>query len=162
MKLIPLTQNQFAQVDDSDFYIQGRYKWYAQKSKDTYYAIRHKRIDGKLKCVLLHREIMNTPDDMQVDHGDHNGLNCQRYNMTNCTVSQNQMNCLPHGKSKYIGVSFMVKGTRTYIRAEITVNKKRIRLGLFKTEEDAARKRDEYAKLYHGKFANLNFPLLDA
>ncbi len=33
MKLIPLTQGQFAIVDDEDFESLNRFKWYARKTK---------------------------------------------------------------------------------------------------------------------------------
>jgi len=42
MKLIPLTQNQFAKVDDDDYDRLNQYKWFAQWNEPTqsYYACR--------------------------------------------------------------------------------------------------------------------------
>jgi len=40
---------------------------------------------------------------------------------------------------------------------QITVNGKRIYLGSFKNELDAAKAYDRAAKKYHGQFASLNF-----
>lgn len=38
------------------------------------------------------------------------------------------------------------------------MNGKQTYLGSFFTEEEAARKYDEFARIHHGEFANLNFP----
>jgi uncharacterized protein YbcV (DUF1398 family) len=101
----------------------------------------------------MHREIMNTSDNMECDHGDHNGLNCQRYNLKNCTHAQNQMNKTYLGKSNYMGVSY----NRKSIVAHICPKGIKIHLGTFQTEIEAAHARDNAAKIYFGEFANLNF-----
>lgn len=152
MKKIKLTQGKVALVDDEDFEYLNQWKWSANKNKNTFYAQRHKVIEGKNKYIKMHRLIMNTPDNIEVDHIDHNGLNCQRHNMRNCTRSQNSMNKSPYGKSKYLGVYFIGKT----IIAGITINKKLIYLGSYKSEEDAALAYDIAAKKYHGEFANFN------
>jgi hypothetical protein len=45
-----------------------------------------------------------------------------------------------------------------YWVARITVNKKRMSLGSFKSEIDAAKAYDEAALKYYGNYAKLNFP----
>lgn len=153
MKLIKLTQGQFAQVDDSDIWV-NQWKWCAVKDGNTYYAVRSMLINGKYRTTRMHRLIMNTPADQEVDHQDHNGLNCQRHNMRNCTSHQNRMNGRSSGKSKYLGVSF---NRGKYITAQIKIAYKSIYLGTFPTEIDAARAYDKAASEHFGKFANLNF-----
>jgi hypothetical protein len=101
MKLIRLTQNQFAQVDDSDYESLNQYKWYAIKD-NTYYAVRYSK--EKNKIIQMHREIMQTPRSLIVDHRDHNGLNNQRYNLRNCTIAENHRNRIGRGKSQYKGI----------------------------------------------------------
>jgi hypothetical protein len=155
MKEIKLTQGKFAQVDDEDYEYFNQWRWCAHKSGKTYYVIRFSKSHNKKRNMIhLHREIMNTPDNMFVDHIDINGLNCQRHNMRNCTKSQNQMNRRVYGKSKFKGVQLLYN---KYIIAQITFCGVHIRLGTFKTKEEAAKAYDEKAKELYGEFANLNF-----
>jgi hypothetical protein len=92
MKLISLTQGKFAQVDDWNYDWLMQWKWYANKNRDTYYAVRKCKINGKESAILMHREIMGTPIELVVDHINHDGLNNMEYNLRNCTESQNQRN----------------------------------------------------------------------
>ena len=157
MRLIPLTQGQFAQVDDWNNDWLNQWEWFAIKDGNTYYAVRdEKKINGKRPRVWMHRVIMGTPQGMEVDHRDHNGLNCLEENMGNCTRGQNQFNKTKKRgcSSQYLGVSYNKKG---YIRAQISTNKQKFYLGAFKSEVDAARAYDIKAKELFGEFANLNF-----
>lgn len=147
-------------VDDSDFDYLNQFKWYIFKSRHFVYAIRmdYNRETKKSKIIFMHREIMGLLDSKKrsvfVDHEDHNTLNNQRYNLRNSSNAQNQMNKIPRGKSKYLGVWY----NRGSIVSKIRINKKQVTVGQgFKTEEDAARAYDEMAKKHHGEFANLNF-----
>jgi hypothetical protein len=160
MKLIPLTRGKFVMVDDEDYEYLNQWKWYATKSHITFYAERQQRLNPgiqpqKQKNIKMHRLIMNTSQNMQVDHIDHNGLNNQKSNLRNCTLSQNARNRKARGKSKYLGVYFYGENL---FRADIRPSEhKTIHLGLFKSEIDAARAYDNEAKKYYGEFANLNF-----
>lgn len=156
MKLIPLTQGQFAQVDDSDYVNLNQWKWYAKKDRNTYYAVRHNR--GKNRSLIyMHRVIMETSPDQQVDHEDHNGLNCQRDNMRNCTFQQNTFNKIPRSNTGYVGVYMHTGVNAGRIEARIMSNGITIYLGYFHSIIEAAYARDEAAREYHGEFASLNF-----
>ena len=157
MKLIPLTQGQFAQVDDWNYDWLNQWKWFAQKDKKTYYAKRETYPMGKRVTIAMHTQIMNTPKGMEVDHIDHNGLNCLEENMRNCTHLQNSWNRVPRGKSPYLGVYIINKGGRERIVSRINIDNRLIQLGTFSIEEEAAKIYDEAAKKYFGDFANLNF-----
>ena len=156
MKLISLTQGLFAQVDDWNYDWLNQWKWHAFKRRNTFYAARHesRKIEGN-KYILMHRIIMNTSDGMEVDHRDHNGLNCLEENMRNCTHQNNTLNVKPWGRSKYLGVYWYTRDKCW--RAQIKINGKRYHLGYFKEETDAAKAYDRSAHIHHGEFANLNF-----
>ena len=94
--MIPLTQNQFAKVDDGDYELVVKYRWRAVKQLRKLGPIRWyamATIDGK--SVMMHRLILGVTDDLQVDHEDNNGLNNIRLNMRVCTKAQNQHNKRP-------------------------------------------------------------------
>ena len=77
--------------------------------------------------------------------------------MRNCTNQQNAMNGRPSGKSKYLGVSYNGYGAyKGAIVAHIRIYGKRMYLGNFQTEEDAARAYNDMAIKLFGEFANLN------
>jgi hypothetical protein len=152
MKEIKLTQGKVALVDDEDFEWLNQWKWCVTKCKKGYYVVRGISINGIKSNILMHRIIMNTPKRKEVDHKDHDGLNCQKHNMRNCTHKQNCMNAPPRGKSKYLGVCYDGR----YIKASIKINGKVKHLGHFKTEELAAKKYNEFAGKYFGEFSNLN------
>lgn len=175
MKLIPLSRGFFAQVDDEDYDYLMQWKWYAhthtKHSENLTYAIRNipaiESYTGKRTAIKMHRQIMNVSDkDIHVDHIDHNGLNCQKDNMRLCSNSQNTLNRKGVGSSKYLGVSLW-KGSIKYKdgsvkhytkwRAIIRVNGKNKSLGLYDSEECAARAYDKIAADVHKEFANLNF-----
>lgn len=165
MKKIPLTQGQFAIVDDEDYPELIKHKWTAQKSPTTFYARRVIRIkkadlsgDSETICISMARQIMNPPDGFIVDHIDHNGLNCRKKNLRNCTKAQNSQNQKKRTgcSSKYKGVNFVKKANRYY--THIGMNGKYKHLGSYENETDAAKAYDIAARQLFGEFALCNFP----
>ncbi len=106
----------------------------------------------------MHREIMQPRDDRVVDHRNCNSLDNRRANLRFATHAENMHNRRKrkNATSQYIGV-FYRKDTRKWV-AKIMIGRKRIQLGNFENEIDAARAYDEGAKKYHKEFARLNFP----
>jgi len=155
MKEIKLNRGFSAKVDDEDYDFLNQWKWYAFTNKYTFYAVRQpSRKEGPRKLIFMHRIIINTPENLEVDHIDHNGLNNQKINLRNCTRGQNQKNRINKKvfSSPYKGVFY----DRKYIRSVIYLKHKAIHLGTFKTEESAALAYNKAAIQYHKKFANLN------
>jgi len=151
IRYIALTKGKFAIVDAADYERLNRYKWNAMEVKGKWYA-RRSIVGG---VVLMHREIMNAPSDMLVDHINGNGLDNRQANLRLCTAQQNCSNSRPHGgTSKYLGVS----GHGDKWTAKLMHNGETFRLGLFDDEVDAARARDAKARELQGQFAYLNFP----
>ncbi len=153
-KLIPLSQGKFAIVDAGDYEELNQYKWYADKSGHTYYAVRRK---GR-KLISIHRQVMKAPRGLVCDHIDHDGLDNRKKNLRLCTQGENirNMRARKGGTSIYIGVSFDKR--IQMFSAKICVNYKKIWIGNFKCEIEAARARDRKAIEVHGEFASLNFP----
>ena len=152
-KLIPLTQGKFAIVDAEDYDRLSKYKWCANKSRRSYYAVRS---NGQ-RQIRMHRMITSAPKGLFVDHINHNGLDNRKTNLRLCTESQNNLNRRPYGKtSRYKGVS-RHKKTNRYLAA-ICYQGKRFHLGTFRDEVDAAKAYDKKARELFGQFAYLNFP----
>ncbi len=79
VKYIPLTQGKVAIVDAEDYAWLSQHKWYLQKKGGNSYAVR--RENGKM--IRMHREIMQTPEGLVVDHKDGCGLHNRKCNMRN-------------------------------------------------------------------------------
>ena len=152
VRYIALTKGKFALVSAIDYDDLNRYKWTASVTGRTCYARRQSR--GV--TILMHRQILNAPKGLFVDHFDGNGLNNWRPNLRLCTRRQNCHNSRGYGRSPYKGVSF----SRAAGKWIATINSKgrHYYLGLFDTEIDAALAYDRKAVELFGKFAYLNFP----
>ena len=131
MKTINLTQGLEAMVDDEDFEELSKFRWYALKSRRTFYAVRASR-ESKIR---MHRVICNAPKGMQVDHIDGNGLNNCKSNLRIVTSRQNQQNIHTKKSSVFPGVSWCTS-TKKW-RAQIRINGKQKHIGRFEIEVEA-------------------------
>jgi hypothetical protein len=123
-----------------------RYKWGLDKRGYVY----------NNQVGFLHRFIMNPPDDLVVDHINHNKLDNRRDNLRVCTQQENAQNrpiqC--NNTSGITGVTWDKRKNKW--RATISVNGKRKYLGYFNSKEEAADVRRLAEVEYFGEFAPNN------
>jgi hypothetical protein len=135
MKEIPLTQGKVALVDDDDYLELSRFKWYATKHSNSFYAARNLSRNKRIGPAheYMHRRIIGFP--VGVDHIDGDGLNNQKSNLRPATQRENLQNLHIQKTSRFPGVR-RDKASNKW-RADIRINGKRKFLGNFESEEDA-------------------------
>jgi len=158
MKIITLSQGQATEVDDWKFDGLNCHKWRAWKNprNGDFYARRNIKTEKGYRQIIMHREIMNCPKGMIIDHINFNTLDNRESNLRVCTYSESSMHRRKQSgcSSQYIGVYWHKKNGKWI--AYIVVNKKPIHLGCFDKENDAGRAYNVAALKYFGEFAELN------
>jgi len=160
---IYLGEDKWTIVDMQDYYRYSNLKWFVCGTGTKFYAAREIITGpGRTKTLSLHREIMNEPPGLLVDHRNGDGLDNRRENLRLATNSQNGCNKAKkkNTSSQFIGVSFHKKAGKW--AAVIRKKGKKTWLGYYDCEIEAAKAYDEAAKKYHKEFARLNFPGLTA
>ncbi len=153
MKLIKLTRDCSTKVDDSDYDLLSQTRWYTHIPQGrNKYAVT-KPYSG---IVWMHRFILGAQPGEFVDHINGDSLDNQRHNLRICTHQQNMSNQKKrlNSSSRYKGVS-KIKPTGKWA-SHIKVNYKKIHLGNFVLESDAALEYNKAALKYFGEFARLN------
>ena len=159
MKKLPLRgkngKGKFTMLDDEDAarLEEMGVSLYADKiSKNGTYV----RFSYEGKKFYLHRFLMQPSKEKVVDHINHNPLDNRKANLRICTHLQNLRNSKSrrNSSSKYKGVRWV--DSRQKFRVEICHNKKRVNLGCFEKETDAALAYNAKAKELFGEFAYLN------
>lgn len=169
MIVIPLTRGQMTVVDDEDADL-AEDGWYTLTCHSTSYTIHYAcrqapSPGGKRRLILLHRTILERVLGREikkcyvVDHINLDGLDNRRSNLRLASNQENQRNkraTCTRKSSRFKGVTWH-KHTRKW-QARIAVNKQSKYLGVFETEEDAAKAYDAAAVRLFNEFALLNFP----
>ncbi len=143
-------------VDEDDLQWLTKVRWRSYKTKTKSREVRYAMAGN----ILMHRLIMGLErkDGKIVDHINGDGLDNRKANLRIATAQQNVGNMKKwRGKHRYKGVRYCNKSERWI--ASIVVDRKLIHLGVWMTEEQAARAYDEAAVEYRGEFANLNFSI---
>jgi hypothetical protein len=134
-------------IDTSDIDLVKDIKWHT-----------HKNRDGDLYCVSnktgpIHRLIMNAPDNMVVDHINHNTLDNRKENLRVCTNQQNVTSCKTH-KSNISGCKgvYWSKDKNKWT-VQVTINNKTKYIGRYDDYETAVAARLDAESQYYGEFA---------
>ena len=86
---IYLGEGEWTIVDQQDYYRLCNFKWHVNGTNGKFYAVRQIKVDNKhTKRMYLHREIMNAPKGMLVDHKDGNSFDNRRANLLGNPVSK--------------------------------------------------------------------------
>lgn len=149
-EIIKIKDDIFVIVSSKDKELIEKHKW-SINSKG--YLRRHgPKVNGKWTKIYLHREILNCPNNYQVDHINGNKLDNRRENLRLCTNMLNHYN-MPkrsNNKSGVTGVYFSNK-LKKWV-AEIKANKIKIYLGSFNNIRDAESVRKLAEEKYFGDF----------
>jgi hypothetical protein len=151
VRMIPLGDGFYAYVDAADYEWLSQWNWHLAACG---YAARNE--NGK--TILMHRQIMEPPEGMLVDHEDGNKANNCRFNLRVCTRLENQRNMRKQNNavSQFKGAFYDKRYDRWYSRCRYGGRYQF--LGYFDEEIEAARAYDRAAVQWFGEFARLNFP----
>lgn len=157
MSVIKISSKQYGefnvQVDAKDLPMLNKYTWRIVKNHSgNFYAV----TNVKGKTVRMHRFIMNAAPGITIDHIDRDSLNNQKSNLRACSNTENSRNVARRRDAVHSIYKGVKKNKDGWFCARIRVNGKRLHLGRYKTQEEAALRYNKAAKEYHGEFAVLN------
>lgn len=167
MRLLQTKPGIFVKLDDDDYERLKNYKFYGRWSPTakSWYFFRHPATGGvvglktgkgciKLGNSYIHREIINAPKGMEVDHINHDSLDCQKHNLRIVTKSQNQMNRRGAQSNSILGKrGIHFDKSRMKYQVRLRLNGKDIHFGRFSSLEEAERAAIAGRKEYFGEFA---------
>jgi hypothetical protein len=152
MKEISLTHSKkVVLVDDEDYEELSKHKWHINKRENIYYA--HGYDVNKKRETCIHNQILGIKG---IDHINGDGLDNRRCNLRPATQSQNCMNRRKRKNttSQYKGVYWFKRDKKWHSR--IFFNCKRVHLGSFISETEAAKAYNKAAIEFFGDYSKLN------
>lgn len=158
MKTVSIdSYDKVAIIDDEDFDTVSQYTWQLHIGRSgILYARTNVVIAEKRTTIYLHTLVIGCKRGHEIDHINHNGLDCRKQNMRFATHSQNLANARiqANNSSGYRGVSWETRSGKW--KATIAIENRRIHLGYFTSKEDAAKAYDKAASKAFGEFAYRN------
>lgn len=141
-------------VDRADFDVVSRFSWYLHSQGYAATKI------GGVTAYMHHFILRKIPTGHVVDHANGDKLDNQRTNLRTASKRQNNHNSKKRTGtiSQYRGITRHPHRDGSKWTAYVSKDGKRIYLGSFENEIDAARAYDTAALDAHGEFAKLNFP----
>ena len=140
-------------VDPQDEHLLHKHLFYVNEA--GYVVTNSVTSEGKRIQLRLHRLIL--PGYEIVDHKSRNKLDNRRENLRPADKNESARNKNKYecNASKYKGVTQVSRGSKLW-EANIRVNNKKIYLGQYLTQEEAAVAYNAAAKIHHKEFAVLN------
>ena len=156
MKEISLTKGAIAIVDDEDFERISEHSW-ALNSVGGYAVRKGSKNRGEPRTVQMHREILQAPVGIQIDHINGNPLDNRKGNLRYADVQRNAFN---RGKPT-VRCSSIYKGVykrknKPNWKARIKYNDKHVELGTYVDEAYAAVVYNFAAAIFFGDFRREN------
>lgn len=150
MRLLPLSNGQYAQVSDEDFFPCLQYiPWHVATNG---YVVTQSGKGKERRQLRLHKFIQERMGLLgDFDHKDRNKLNSQRDNLRPCTRSQNQANRKVSSLSQ-TGVKGVRLRPNGWYQAEIRLSGIKTSLGYFRTIEAAKETYDAASLKEYGEF----------
>lgn len=152
-RLLDLGNGGTAFIDAEDADLVAGYGWY--QTANGYVGAMTTDRTGKRKLLLLHRLLMGEPEGRHVDHLNGDKLDNRRENLRVATYQQNQANRRSLGRnntSGVRGVQYMpqLSASKPW-RAQITVDRRNLHLGLFATRAEAIQTRRQAEHEHYGE-----------
>lgn len=152
---VPLTRGLFAIIDDEDWPLVSKYKWWAHATATGIVAQRHlrtERVGAITRRTSQNMEVllMGRRSGFTIDHVNRNPLDNRRENLRWATRSQNMANRGMPNKSGFRGIR---PKNRSSWQARIRFQGHNVYLGTFKTKQEAAEAFRAAARAVFGDFA---------
>jgi len=133
-------------IDKCNSYTWSMLKSVSGKNKEymAYYATNY-------EIGLLHRFIMEASKDIIIDHKDGNTLDDRKFNLRECTSSENSMNQKKRKSESGITGVLWNKKTKSWM-AYMKIHNKFKNLGYYHDKDEAIKSRKEAETKYFGEY----------
>lgn len=105
------------------------------------------------KIVRMHRFIMDAADGSVVDHINHNILDNRKQNLRICSQKENARNVRTARNSETGEIGIRITEHNRF-NVRITVDRRAIHIGNYRTMEEAIEARKAAERKYHGEFGS--------